>query len=138
MQVPPEFPQDSIQERKSTTVLIVDDEPDIVHVFKKSLEISGYSSYGFVNPIAAIDHFGQNSDLYQIVISDIRMPGMSGFDFAREVRRIKPEAIIVLTSAFEINKSELDTVLPSLKIDAILEKPVSVEKLNQVLKTVAT
>lgn len=124
-------------EQLKTTVLIVDDEPDVLAVFKKSLEMEGYFTYGFVNPTAALEHFRQNPHAYSIIVSDVRMPGMSGLELTREARKLNSDVKIVLMSSFEITKKEFDTVLPSLKVDALLDKPIGLEKLRTVMKEIA-
>src|SRR5581483_7563049 len=80
-------------------VLIIDDEPDILTVLKKTLQIGGYSTYGFVSPIAALEHYRKNSTNYRVVISDVRMPAMSGFQLAREIRNLNPKVKIILMTA---------------------------------------
>lgn len=135
MQVQPNPPP--AKKGRNIAVLIVDDEPDILAIFKKALEREGHSTYGFVNPVAALEHFSQNPKAYQMVISDIRMPKMSGFQLAKEIRRINQDVKIVLMSAFEISMDELKKVLPSVKIDGIFEKPTRLEKLNAIIESVA-
>ena len=125
-----------IERSVNTSILIVDDEPDIVTVFKKSLEMAGYSTYGFVNSSAALEHFKQNLTAYQIIISDVRMPGISGIQLAREVRKISQDVKIILMSSFEMHMPEFNKVLPSIKIDAILDKPIALDRLVATIKTV--
>ena len=122
---------------RKASVLIVDDDPDILTIFKRSLESAGYSTYGFVNPSAALEHYKQNPQSYQIMMSDVRMPGMSGLELAQEVRKVSKDVKIVLMSSFEIGMPEFSKVLPSIKVDALLDKPVRLEKLNAVLETLA-
>jgi response regulator RpfG family c-di-GMP phosphodiesterase len=50
---------------------------------------------------------------------------MNGFEVARTVKQIRPSIKIVFITAFEINKSEFEKVLPSTKVDAFITKPVS-------------
>jgi DNA-binding response OmpR family regulator len=123
--------------QKKTAILIVDDEPDILTTFKRSLELAGYSTYGFTNPSAALEHFRQNPKAYQIVITDVRMPGMSGFELAREIRNLDRDVKIIIMSAFEMNMSEVKKVLPSLKVDDIVKKPVRLDKLTTIIQAVA-
>lgn len=130
------FP-DPPEEQRKISILIVDDEPDIISVFKKSLEKIGYSTYGFVNPSAALEHFTLNPKEYQIVISDIRMPGMNGFQLVKEIKKINPDVKVILMSAFEIGMPEFKKVLPSIQIDAIFDKPVKLERLNEIISAVA-
>lgn len=61
------------------------------------------------------------------MISDVRMPQMNGFEFAAGVKAIKPNAKIVLMSAFEVNDLELSTL--SIKPNEFLNKPVDIKTL---------
>lgn len=124
----------SAVQQKTASILLIDDEADILTLFKRSLEMSGYSTYGFVNPTAAVEHFRQNPKAYQIIITDVRMPGMSGFEVVREIRKMNPDVKIVMTSSFEMSIKEVKTVLPSLRIDSLIEKPIELEKLNEIVR----
>ena len=59
-----------------------------------------------------------------MVISDLRMLGMNGFEFIKKIREIKPEVKIFFMTAFEINDVEFRRVLPSTRIDEFIQKPV--------------
>ena len=59
-------------------VLIIDDEKDIAYVFKMGLESNGFEADAYTDPSNALSNF--KAGYYNIVISDIRMPGMSGFE----------------------------------------------------------
>jgi len=120
-------------QQKPASILLIDDEADILTLFKKFLEVSGYSTYGFVSPTAAVEHFKQNPKSYHIIITDVRMPGMSGFEVIRQVKKINPDVKIVMTSSFEINIDEMKSVLPSVKVDGLIEKPIKLEKLNKIV-----
>jgi CheY-like chemotaxis protein len=115
------------QQKASSSVLLIDDDKDILTVLKHSLELKGLNTAGFTNPILAVEHFRKNNNAtnYDIVITDIRMPQMNGFEVARTVKQIRPSIKIVFITAFEINKSEFEKVLPSTKVDAFITKPVS-------------
>jgi two-component system response regulator ChvI len=112
----------------------VDDEPDILSVLKKSLEDDGYEVYGFTHPVAALEHFKDKPEYYSVLISDIRMPKMSGFELARMIRNLNSEIKIILMTAFEVNMSEFNKVLPSIKIDALLHKPFKLARVQEVLE----
>lgn len=127
-------PNPSNQQAKKLSILIVDDEPDILTIFKKSLEYVGHSTYGFVNPSAALAHFRENQKAYDLIISDIRMPGLSGFDFVREVRKSNKDVRIILMTSFAVSMKEIKTVLPSLKIDGLVDKPISITKLIEIVE----
>jgi len=111
-------------ELKGASVLLIDDEPDILTILKRSLEIAGISSYGFTDPTLAVQHFKNNADNYDILVTDVRMPTMNGFDVVREIRKIRPDIKIAFSTSFEINATEFSRLLPSTKIEAFIKKPV--------------
>jgi CheY-like chemotaxis protein len=114
----------SERQQKAFSVLLIDDEKDILTVLKRSLELKGMNTYGFTNPVLAIEHFRNNAANYDIVVTDIRMPQMNGFQVAKAVKEIRPDIKVTFITAFEINKSEFEKVLPSTKVDAFITKPV--------------
>ncbi len=106
------------------SILLVDDEQDIVAIFRKSLQNQGFDAYGFTDPILALEHFKANHPNYGLVISDIRMPQMNGIELARRIREIKPEVKLLLMTAFELSDFDSD-LLDSLKANEFLRKPIS-------------
>jgi response regulator RpfG family c-di-GMP phosphodiesterase len=62
------------------------------------------------------------------------MPGMNGFDLVRKVKTINPDVKIFLMTALEISRSELEKVLPSVEVDCLLEKPVSMHMLVSLIE----
>ena len=110
----------------SKSILLVDDESDIVNLFKGVLESRNYEVYGFTNPLEALKHYKTNYDKYGMVISDIRMPGMTGFDLVKIVKKINTTISIFLMSAYDtIDYSKLD----GITIDGFIQKPIQIEKL---------
>jgi YesN/AraC family two-component response regulator len=73
----------------------------------------------------ALEHFKINHKDYSIIISDIRMPVMNGFQFVSEARKINPKVKILLMTTFEIDDKEFARVLPKPKIDGLIRKPAS-------------
>jgi DNA-binding NtrC family response regulator len=114
------------------SILVVDDELDIVLIFKQALSRQGYTVFGFTDPLLALEHFKVNSADYDLVITDIRMPRMSGFELAAKIKVIKPDAKVVFMSAFEI--SDLEFSIPGIKINDFLRKPVDVKTLVRRVK----
>ena len=72
---------------KSKSILLVDDDYDIVNLFKDVLESRNYDVNGFTNPLEALEHYKINCAQYGLVISDIRMPEMTGFEPAKEYQK---------------------------------------------------
>jgi len=114
----------SERQQKAFSVLLIDDDKDVLTVLKRSLELKGMNTYGFTNPVLAVEHFRNNAANYDIVVTDIRMPQMNGFQVARAVKEIRSDIKLAFITAFEINRSEFEKVLPSIKVDAFITKPV--------------
>jgi DNA-binding NtrC family response regulator len=113
--------------RKS--ILIVDDEFDIVTLIKASLQKHGFNTLAFTDPLLALEHFQNNSKDFALVISDIRMPSMNGYELIRKIKAERPTIKTILISAFEINKEEFSKIMPTVKIDSFITKPVSLKQL---------
>lgn len=78
-------------------------------------------------------HWMQHSTEYCLVLSDIRMPEVTGFEIARRIRELNRDVKIVLCSAFEIDLSEFEKVMPHTHVDAFIQKPVSLNTLFRVI-----
>jgi|SRR6185436_1667224 len=115
------------------SILIVDDEPDICTTIKRSINGNGFVASSFTDPHLALQHVKLEPNKYDVLISDVRMPSMSGFELARQVKAASPKTNVVMMTAFEIHKSEFDSVLPHSKIDGFLTKPFRTEELVSVL-----
>jgi response regulator RpfG family c-di-GMP phosphodiesterase len=113
----------------SESILLLDDEFDITTVLKQGIQKQGFQVFGFTDPLLALEHFQINSKQYSLVISDLRMPGMNGYEFVKKVKEIKPKVLVFLMTAFEINDIEFHRLLQSVKIDEFIQKPVSFKDL---------
>jgi DNA-binding NtrC family response regulator len=118
----------------SKFILVLDDEKDIVAVMAGFLRKQGLNVHAFTDPVAALEDFGQNSQDCALVISDIRMPKMNGFQFARAVRQLRPDLKVVFMTAFEINISEFEKIHPSMKVYDLIKKPVLMRKLEALIR----
>jgi CheY-like chemotaxis protein len=117
-------------------VLVLDDDFDISLLIKQILQKDNFKNvFAFTDPLLALEHFRINQKDYSLIISDIRMPTMNGFEFVREARKINPKVKILLMTAFEIDDKEFARVLPKPKIDGLIRKPASSK---QILNTVSS
>ncbi|MDQ3848712.1 MAG: response regulator [Thermoproteota archaeon] len=116
--------EETKRKKDTKLLMVVDDDLDVLTFIKKSLE-SGtkIKVFGFTNPIAAAHQFTVNSQDYDAVISDIRMPTMNGFELSRKILRINPHVKVFLITAFEVKMKEFSIMFPSLKVSAIINKP---------------
>jgi CheY-like chemotaxis protein len=108
--------------------MVVDDEPDIVTMVKRGLESRGFVVEGFTNPTDALAKFKRGD--YEMLITDIRMPVMTGFELYREIRKIDDKIKIVLMTAFEINVCEFRKMFASIDVKYFVRKPVSTDRLE--------
>ena len=113
--------------------MVIDDQYDIVYVVRRHLEKWGHAVDTFVNPLIALRAFKENPDRYSIVITDIRMPEMSGVVLAKKMQEIKPNTKIIIMTAFELYASDLMHSVPAIENDDVLRKPI---KIDQVCATV--
>jgi response regulator RpfG family c-di-GMP phosphodiesterase len=116
------------------TVLVVDDESDIVDTIKLWLQKRNFTVYGFADPMLALEHFKKNSNRVDLVLSDIRMPQMNGYEFVNKIKILQPKVKVILMSAFEIKELEFSRVFPSNKVDNLISKPISMKKLTERIK----
>jgi DNA-binding response OmpR family regulator len=82
------------------TVLIVDDEADVKLALKVTLEENGFQVDAFDDPIIALDNFKKG--VYDLLILDIKMPKMHGFELYREIRKIDSQVKVCFLTAGEM------------------------------------
>src|SRR5919206_4161059 len=118
-------------------LLVVDDDPDIAQVLKMGLLKNGFLVNAFTNPEEALQSFKSDAESYCLVLSDVRMPKLSGIQLSRKVKEINPNVKVVLMTAFEIRGNEFSKVFPSTQVDGFVQKPVGIENLtNKILDTI--
>jgi CheY-like chemotaxis protein len=123
--------------RPKARLFVVDDDPDIVYVLKHGLVKNGFLVDAFTDPEEAFLRLKTNADDYCFLISDVRMPGLSGIQLARKVKEIYPGIKVVLMTAFEIRDNEFSKVFPSTHVDGFVQKPISVADLtNKILSLI--
>lgn len=116
-------------------VAVVDDEPDITIVLKRGLEQHGFAVETFNDPREALARFKPNH--YDLMIIDIRMPKLNGFDFYREIRKKDNSIKVCFLTAFEIYYNEFRKIFPTIDVKAFVRKPVSISDLvKQVQATI--
>jgi len=86
------------------SVLVVDDEPDIVNLIKQSLHKKGMKVSAFTDPVMALEDFKVKCKTCSLILSDIRMPGINGYELVKEAKEIDKQIKVILMSAFEINE----------------------------------
>jgi DNA-binding response OmpR family regulator len=118
---------------KKYRILVVDDERDIASVIKRGLENEGvFEVDAFHDPEEALNHFKPGR--YDLLLLDIRMPKMNGFQLYRQLRKTDEKVRICFITAFEIYYDEFKKMFPKLRVNCFVRKPVSLEELAKTIK----
>jgi signal transduction histidine kinase/ActR/RegA family two-component response regulator len=115
-------------------ILFVDDEPGLVKLNQQRLCHLGYEVVGRTSSIEALNRFQARPDAFDLIISDLTMPNMTGLELAAEMRRIRPDIPFILCTGFssKLKRPEMD----SLDIDEVIMKPIVVAHMAQTIRKV--
>jgi two-component system, OmpR family, response regulator ChvI len=116
-------------------ILIVDDEQDIISVFRMVLEMNDFEVDAYNDPLLALSNFKQNA--YDLVILDIRMPVINGFELYKEIRKVDDKVKVCFMTAFDDYRQEFKKSFPMLdEIKCFIRKPKAVEDLVNHVATI--
>ena len=121
-------------------ILLVDDEKDILDLFTEYLSSNGFNTISFQNPLDALEYFYKNQSNCSLVITDYKMPQMSGIDLIKKIKEKDTDYKIktIVISAFIKDNLPYDKSYITM-IDKILEKPVYLDRLkNEVKELIST
>lgn len=111
-------------EQKQLTIMLVDDDPDISLVFGDQLKSAGIVVDTFTNSEDALEHFiNSHYCYYDLIVTDIRMPGLNGFELYKQIKAFEPGIRILFITALNISP-EIISLLPELKLNHFIRKPV--------------
>ena len=117
----------------SNRILVVDDEPDNSLIFSMALEYNGFAVDTFIDPQLALSNF--RADLYDLLIIDIKMPKMSGFDLYREIKKIDNKVKVCFLTAFgEGYYEDFKKQLPDSAEADFIRKPIAIHDLVKRVK----
>jgi DNA-binding NtrC family response regulator len=115
---------------KNNGILVVDDHEDIADLVKDQLLKDGYSVHEFYDPLVALDYFKENPKKFSLVITDVRMPSMSGIELVSKIKEIKQDIKAILISAFERDTIDDEINRLDVEIAEIFQKPILLKKLR--------
>ncbi len=125
---------DELEHTGTGRILIVDDEDTIAQLFERMLRKLGYSPTVFTDSLEAVAKFRKNPNDFDLVLTDMTMPKMTGAELTREVLSLRPELPVIMTTGF--NETIDREMAMRLGVREFLLKPVKKEKLSQVVRTV--
>ena len=112
-------------------ILLVDDEPDVTYTIKKIVEDNGYKVDSFNDPILALNSY--KSNFYDLIILDIKMPTMDGFQLYLKIREKDPKVKICFLTAITRFNEEFRKIRLALgktiNEDYFIQKPIRSEVL---------
>lgn len=112
-------------------VLYVDDEEALVLLARRALSRHGQRISGFTDPMKALAAFRMHPQDYDVVVTDMSMPHMSGFDLAREVLDLRPCIPIVMTTGYI--RAEDEITAREVGIRELVPKPIPMDELARII-----
>ena len=106
-------------------ILVVDDEPDITFSIKLVLETNGFASVDtFNDPADVISKYNnQPGTMYDLLIIDILMPRMNGFELYEKIKKIDHNAKVCFITAYRMYFEALREMYPDYEVDYFMNKP---------------
>lgn len=122
--------------RGNERILFVDDEDVIVAMGQEILEDLGYHVTSEKNSTMALKRFSSNAESFDLLVTDMSMPGLSGKELAGKIREIRPDMPIIICSGY----TELNTASDALEagFDGFLMKPYTTRMLAEVIRNALT
>jgi len=113
-------------------ILIAEDDLVSAHYLRLALTVDGHAVDSVADGHQALEAFG--SKPYDLVITDFRLPGLDGLEVAEAIKQLSPSTPILLITAYP--QSVQSPIGEVSNVDALLNKPVSVAKLQETLNRV--
>ncbi|MFO0595496.1 MAG: ATP-binding protein [Myxococcaceae bacterium] len=122
----PPVPEELARPGSGQHLMLVDDHPGMARVSARLLETLGYRTTVFDDPREALQAFRASPTGFDAVLTDLSMPQMSGEDFTRHLRELRPEVPVIVSSGMASELGEAER--RRLRIDAVLVKPWRLEE----------
>ncbi|MBB6094155.1 PAS domain S-box-containing protein [Povalibacter uvarum] len=127
-----ETPVTTVERGRGQRVMYVDDEDALVYLLTRTLQRLGYEVVGFNDPGQALQAFQENPAGFDVIVTDVAMPGMSGFHLARALLDVRADIPIVMTSGY-VRPQDREAAQKIGVRDLIL-KPDTLEELGRTLE----
>jgi signal transduction histidine kinase/ActR/RegA family two-component response regulator len=124
-------PGSSIDEGTGETILVIDDERELVGLTEELLASMSYEPVGFSDARAALEAFRHDPKRFDVILTDERMLPMRGLDLAQQIRETDPYIPIILMTGHR--NAELDARASALGVAEILDKPLRFQTLREAL-----
>lgn len=134
--MPPQTPGTTSNRADDRSIAIIDDEKDLLYVYKKALELQGLKVVTFVDSSVALAELKKHPKKYRMLLVDILMPKVNGYQLVNEIKCIDPLIKTVLITAYDVSDLEISEKLSDgIKVDDVMHKPFSLIKLINTVNT---
>lgn len=114
-------------------VLIVDDEGELVSALSQRLALRGFDAEGVTTAVEALERL--DAEPWDVVLVDVKMPGMGGLELLRQIKDRHPEVqVVLITGHSSVREAEEGSALGGYEY---LIKPVPIDELARVLRAAA-
>ena len=114
------------------TILIVDDEPNVLWFISKICQPMGYGTLTAGSGMEALKVIQECGDKIDLVLLDLRMPGMGGIEVLKSIRKHQPELPVIVLTAIHDKREDCE----KLGIEAFIKKPYSLEELYRHIENI--
>jgi two-component system response regulator ChvI len=108
---------------------VVDDEPDVIFMLKIVLEENGFKVDSFTDPLVALENFRGESGQYDIILLDMKMPQMNGYELYRQIKKIDDKVKVCFLTAGEMYYGVYIDIFNRLDGIYFIQKPVENKEL---------
>ena len=120
--------------RGTESILVVDDDEVVVRMEKRMLENLGYKIEAVTNGREALRIFSEKKEDYDLVITDMTMPGLTGVDLARQLLVLRPDLPIIICTGFSDRLDE--NIAREIGIREYVSKPIVLKQFAGVIRKV--
>lgn len=118
---------------KRKKIMLVDDEIDILSIVGRSLELGGFEVHAYSNSTRALLDFKPN--YFDIMIIDIRMPAIDGFELYRQIREVDVNVKVCFFTAFEASEAVFNNTIGKIDPHAkFIRKPMGGRELLKIIE----
>ena len=114
--------------------MFIDDEQALVVTAQRALPRLGHTCVGFSDPRLAVEHFLAHPQELDIVITDLSMPGLSGFEVARALLAVRPDLPIIIATGW--GRAQDERLAREIGARELILKPIGMADLAQVIERV--
>ena len=132
VQQQPEHSSDTEVEGKGEWVLLVDDNVDVLNVGKDVLEGLNYQVLTATDGLEAVEVYTAHQEKIDLLILDVVMPGLGGFEALKQIRQINPDVKALFATGY--NKASKEASDVALKDEKIISKPFAISELSQMIR----